>query len=126
LIPFIVNGGVDVINGVEGSFGAGEECTLEVPSTSSELNTMNVASISRLGWNSSQPRSSRGLYPSLWTTAATTAAVELYRISSIFAGFDVDRFLVLRSLFGYGVWVAPVLALETLGLAGDRFGAGVS
>src|SRR3569833_1101802 len=46
------------------------------PSTASAWNTMKVPSISRFGWNSSQPRSSLGLYPSLWTTAAATAAAE--------------------------------------------------
>jgi hypothetical protein len=53
-----------------------------------------------LGWNSSHPRSSRGLYPSLCTTAAATAAAELYCISSRSSRLTAVRIRVLRSLRG--------------------------
>lgn len=68
-----------------------------IPSTSSERNIMNVASISSLGWNSSQPRSSLGLYPSFSATAAATAAAELNSMSSRSAAV---RNLALRSRLG--------------------------
>lgn len=53
--------------------------------------------MSRLGWNSSQPRSSRGLYPSLWATAAATAAAELNSMSSCVERFAEVRARVLLS-----------------------------
>lgn len=56
--------------------------------------------MSRFGWNSSHPRSSRGLYPSLCTTAAATAAAELYCISSRSSRLTAVRIRVLRSLRG--------------------------
>lgn len=58
---------------------------------------MKLPSMSRLGWNSSQPRSSLGLYPSLWATAAATAAAELNSMSSCAGRLAEVRARVLLS-----------------------------
>lgn len=82
--------------------------------------------MSRLGWNSSQLRSSRGLYPSLWATAAATAAAELNSMSSW-----VERFAEVRArvLLSRGARVvrdrAVGLRAVARGLGGDG-PAGVS
>ena len=88
--------GISVCCTEEGGGGAG----FVVPSTSSAWYTIKVASISRLGWNSSHPRSSRGLYPSLCTTAAATAAADPNCMSPSSSWVPAVRILALRSRRG--------------------------